>query len=371
MEGLVFCNKGIEDIVVLDVNDIIGKKGKIFDGFVVFDFEKKEELCKLAYLSQSIRKAVLILDSFSFKTEEEIIDRAGKLDLKGWLNEDNSFKVDVLIEKCEIDQEELKGEIGESVIRSIKKYRQRVDLEEPDIVLYVFVHMNKAYYCIDFSGKNLSKREYRIFSSPKNIKSTLAYAMVRLSGYKKGDFLVDPFCLSGSIPIEAALFENDFPVRYFDKDDFLFSKFIEFDFEKVDKKATKDKGNIFAFDSHFKNVDAAKKNAKIAGINKSINFSRLEINWLDTKLEKKSIDRVVSCLPDITRFSNKKEIMKLYKEFFHQVEFVLKKMGKVVVCTKNPSEVEKEAKEKGFKAGDEREVWQGQEMLCIIKFEKD
>ena len=56
---------------------------------------------------------------------------------------------------------------------------------------------------------------------------------------------------------------------------------MDFDFDKFNSKF--DKANIFAFDSQFRHIDAAKKNSKIAGINKNINFSRTEIEWLDTK----------------------------------------------------------------------------------------
>lgn len=367
MKGLVLCNKGIEDAAALDIKEIINRDAAIFNGFAIFDFEKKEELCKLAYLSQSIKKVILVLSSFEFKSEEGITQKAGKLNLKEWLKKGKTFSVEALIDKPQIDSE-IEGEIGKAVIDSIKDYKQKVDLEEPDIVLFVFVRGNKAFFGIDFSGKDLSKREYRIFSSPKNIKATLAYAAVRFSGYKRGEVLVDPFCLSGSIVIETTLFENNFSIHFYKKDDFLFTKFMEFDFESIDKKAAKDKGNIYAFDAQFRNIDAAKKNAKIAGINKAINYSRLEVGWLDTKFDKESVDRIVTCLPNITKFCNKKDLLKLYQEFFYQAEFVLKKKGRIIVCTKNPDEIKDCGLAKNFKVEEEREVWQGKEGMSLVRF---
>ncbi len=370
MKGLVLCNKGIENVVALDVKEIIGKESKIFEGFATFEFDKKEELCELAYLSQSIKKVILVLDEFKAGSIGDIDKKARKIDLKEWLDSEKSFKIDSVVKESKANQDELNGCVGESIIEGIKDYKQKVDLENPDVTVFAFVHSNSVYIGIDFSGKDLSKRNYRIFSSPKNIKSTIAYAIVRISDYIQGEVILDPFCLSGSIPIEAALFQNKYPVRYFEKDDFLFNKFLTFDFEKIDKKTGNDKGNIFAFDSQFRNVDSAKKNAKIAGINKVIKFSRIEAEWLDTKFDKESVDKIVTCLPNITKFSNGKDILNIYQEFFHQAEFILKKKGSIVICTKNPVEVKDCGLKEGFKVSLEKEVWQGKEKLVLVKFGK-
>jgi 23S rRNA G2445 N2-methylase RlmL len=370
MRGLVFCNKGIEDITCLEIKELIRSNAIPKEGFAEFEFDKKEQLCLLSYMAQSVKKILFVLDSFKFSSKKDLLKKCAKLSLKGWLDKDKTFRAEAKVIDSGIDQEEIKGDIGKEIIDSIKDYTQKVDLEDPDLTICAFIKKDIAYICIDFSGLDLSKRNYRIFTSPKSIKSTIAYAMVRLSGYKEGDIFVDPFCISGIIPIETSLFQNRLPVRFFEKDDLLFTRFMEFDFEKVDKKATKDKGNIFAFDSMFKNIDAAKKNAKIASLNKTINFSRLEINWLDTKFDRESVDCIVTCPPNITRYSNRNEIIKLYKELFHQAEFILKKSGKIVLCTRSPEEIKEEAEEKSFKLEEEREVWQGKEKLCLLKFRK-
>jgi 23S rRNA G2445 N2-methylase RlmL len=369
MNGLALCNKGIEDICASEIKELIGCSCKVWKGHVLFKIKKKEELCKVVYMSQSVRKVVLLVDKCNFDSEEDILEKISKLDLKEWLDSKKRFKAEIESDNPKIDVSDIRGKIGEKVIENIKKYKQKVDLENPDVVFFTYINENKAYFGIDFSGKDLSKRSYRIFSSPKNIKSTIAYAMVRLSGYKKGEVLVDPFCISGSVAIEAALFENKFPVRYFDKEDFAFDKFMSYDFKDV-KNKSKDKARIYAFDSLFKNVDASKKNAKIAGVNKSINFSRLDIGWMDIKFDKESVDRIICCIPNISKSVSKGEVLKVYKEFFYQAEFVLSKKGSIVVCVRESEELKKVALEKGFKIEEEREVWQGQERLFLLRFEK-
>ena len=62
----------------------------------------------------------------------------------------------------------------------------------------------------------------------------------------------------------------------------------------------------------FKYVDFLKKNAKIAGVDKHINFSRVELEWLDIKFKKESIDRIITN-PPISKNAN---LDKVYNEFF-------------------------------------------------------
>ncbi|MBS3136096.1 hypothetical protein J4401_03995 [Candidatus Woesearchaeota archaeon] len=366
MEGIATTNKGIEDISASEIKEITGGKAVPSNERVIFDVSSKEEICKVSYLSQSIDTAAEILSHFEIGSIQDICSGFPYEKLSKWPGQ--SFRVSSSVIDSQLSAEEINMETGKSILE--KKSKLRVDLAKPDITVDVHIIGGHAYICIDYSGEGMSKRSYRLFSSPRNIKSNIAYCMVRMSGYKRGEALLDPFCVSGSIAIEAAIYNNMFPVRFFDKK-FPFMKFTEFDFDGLDSKKNTEKNNIFAIDSQFKNVDAARKNAKVAGIHKAISFSRLDIEWLDTKFESESIDRIVTCLPVIGRYSNRKEIMKVYSEFFHQVEFVLKPSGRIVACVKNTEEVKEKAKEHKFSILEERKVWQGEENFCIMKLAKN
>ena len=175
--------------------------------------------------------------------------------------------------------------------------------------------------------------------------------MLRIADYKKDEILLDPFTGSGTIPIEAALFSSNISVNHFRKDRFAFSKLkcfndMDFDdfFNKIDKtKTIAKKPMINAFDAQFRYVDATKKNAKIANVDKIINFSRMEIEWLETKTDENSIDKIVTNPPAISKHTNPKDIEKLYNEFFYQVEFILKKKGKIAVIARSHEELKKAA----------------------------
>jgi len=351
MKALLLCHKGTEEITQLEVKELLGKKSEAGEGFVVCEISGHEDICTLCYQCQSISKAGLILSECK---EDDLLEKAKGLKCE-FFTPERSFKV-------EAKDEYIRGEVGKAIKEATK---MNVDLEKPDIIVYV--HAGKrSFFALDFSGRDISKRNYRIFNTTKSIKASLAYAMVRMSEYKAGERLLDCFCTGGSIAIEASLFRNRKSPHYFQKE-FQFQKLMEFDFSGIDKKVT-EKNNIYAYDVHFQNVDAARKNAKIAEIHKTIEFSRVPIEWLDLKFEKGIVDRIVTCVPAIGKYSDKKMMMKLYKELFHQAEFTLSKKGIMILCTHNPSEL-KECAEK-FTVS-EIEVWQGEGKLTLLKMKKN
>ena len=363
MKGLAICNIGIEDVAALDVKELLSQEAQVGKGFVTFDIASHADLCKLCYWGQSVSKALLVLEEYGFDSLDELEKKIQKNTLDAWLTPGRTFRVDVSSHD-EIDTQDLRGIVGGVLLEAGAK--SHVDLTNPDVLVHVFISGKKAFLGVDFSGIDLSKRTYRIYSNPRAIKATIAYALVRLTGYTGKETFVDPFCLVGSIPIEAALWACRYPVRFFNQEELAFLKFMSFDFEKHSEKDVQ----IIAIDSQFRNVDSAKKNAKIAGVNKEIQFSRQDVGWLDVKFKKGETELIATALPTLTKEAHTRAYLKIIKEFFHQAAYVLAKVGRMAVCTKNPEVVKKEAAENGFIVKEERKVWQGKEELCILVFSR-
>ena len=380
MKGLVVTSKGIEDIAALEVQDLIKAKTSVEDSCVLFDFKKLEELCLLCYKGQSVEKVLFLLDSFEFKDDimVKLTKVIAKVKFSDWLDKTTTFRVSCKKRNNEeLFSEELAGDVGALIIKQIKKdkkYKQPVELDNPDITFFVFVNGLKAYFGIDFSGRDLYKREYKLFAHPAALRSTIAYSLLRIGGFSGKEVLLDPFCHSGEIPIEAALFATKFPVNYYSKEKFSFLKFKpfkKFDFEKffkgIDKNITK-KADIHCFDESVTNLNAAKKNAKIAGVNKVLSFSRMDMEGLDIKMDKGKVDLIITHPPELTRMTNPKTLEKEYDKFFYQAEFILRKKGQVVVVTKSEEMLKVAALKYGFKAVNSREVWSGQLGLFVLVF---
>ncbi|MEM4264109.1 MAG: hypothetical protein QW666_04435 [Candidatus Woesearchaeota archaeon] len=359
MKGIAQTNKGIEDISTLEIKEIINSDSQAKEGFVIFEFNDFKDLFKLSYSAQSLSRVLYLLGKFNKNKLEEI----SNLDLKEWL-EGKTFAV-----ACE--QAELRAEIG-------KHIPGKVNLSKPDITFFAILDKDDMYLCIDFSG-DISKRQYRIFMGSETLKSGNAYALLRIAGYDAKKKLIDPFCRAGTIAIEAALYACRLSPNFFNKHDFPFVHFIKFsniDFEKffitIDKQSNLDRETgIFAIDRTFNNVQAAKKNAKIAGIIKKIDFSKTELEDLELKFNENSIDLVITEPIQPSKAIPDKIIDKIYKELFYQADFILKEKGAVALIVKSGVEqLKKWASEYKFKCVSERKIMQGKETWIILKIER-
>jgi putative N6-adenine-specific DNA methylase len=367
LKGLLITNPGTEKIAAKEVEEIIGKKSEIEESVVLFDVEKSEELMKLCYLSQSASKVVELLHVQDANLETAL-EKINSLDLSKWLN--GTFVVRAKVyDNEDFDTLDTERQVGEVIH---EKYNAKVNLNDPDVTFFICVYEEKLYFGIDYAGIELSKRSYRLFGLSDSIKATIAYDLVRISGYKPGQVFLDPFSHSGIIAIEAAHYATKKSVNYFNKDKFAFIKFRDCEplFKQWDKYTEELKG-ITASDCQQFHVKASEKNAKIAGINKQINFSRMDTEWLDTKFEKGSVDHIVCNPPRATRLLTEKGLEKIFQEFFYTAEFILKPEGRMVLLTKNYSQIIKYAQRHNFILKGNLEVRQGKEDYNIIVFTKN
>ncbi|MDP6547616.1 MAG: THUMP domain-containing protein [Candidatus Woesearchaeota archaeon] len=368
MKGFLTTHRGMEDIAALDVKELIGKNSISNDSCVVFGIKEYEDLFRLCYKSQSAIGVYYYLCEFDFNKIDSFFDdfnkNLGNIDFTGWISKETTFRV-----KCrknseiDISTPEIEKKLGELIINHIQEkhdYKQKVDLNNPDIIIFANLTGKKCLIGVDFSGFDLSKRSYNIFMHSAAVKGTIAYCLVRLSGYNNKT-LIDPFSGSGTIPIEAAFYASGFPMNFFNRERFLFlkfNKFRDYDFKKffgkIDDEIKEDKLNIYNVDASMKNLNFAKKNSKIAGIAKKINFSRMDAEWLDTKFEKGAVDKIATKIPLLQGI----DFEKLYNEFFYQAEFILSKNGKIALIGKKEL-VKKYSSKHKFKILSERSVFSG------------
>ena len=298
-------------------------------------------MAKFILFSRSIIKGYILLEDFKFNDFDSIIKKAKSID---FIHMKGTFAV-----RCErsgthdFGSQDIERGAGEIIF---KKYKIKANLDDPDTTVIVDIIEDYCLIGIDFSGEKLSKREYRIRTIPNPINPCLAYSLIRIADFNPKKSLLDPFCKSGEITIESALFSLGMPNCEKNKDKLLFNKFLKVDIKfKIKDKDLK----IIAVDSFQNNVRSTELNSKIAGINKNIRFSRMDVDWLDTKFKEKSIDMIITVPPIPTASNPIKDIEKLYKEFFYNSEFILKKGGTMTLATPIPELIEKYSSEFKFK----------------------
>jgi len=375
--GLTF--KGMEDIAAKEISKIIGKKAETKDSLVMFE-AGKEDICRLCYLSQSFIKicaAAGETDAEGFD-KIKIAEAIKKCDLSGWLDKEKSFAARCTL-LCDVkaDHAEIEAFIGEKIIENAEHnlgFTPKVDLDNPDMTFIGIVSEKSFSICIDFSGADLSKRDYRIFCHSSALKAGIAYAILRIANIEQNDTILDPFCGCGTIAIEAAHLLSQRPINFFNKDKFAFLKFIEFDFGKEDSKIKdKIKAKIHSSDNQMRHIRSAEKNAKIAGVNKLIDFSRQDIEWLDTKFKEHSVDKIVSYPPQMSKLVSIKELEKMFNEFFYQAKYILKVDGRILLLSTEgriDEMLKKSAEIHDFNIVSKMDIFHGKQKEVVIIFEK-
>lgn len=383
MKGLVITNKGIEDISAKEISQLIKCKNIIKNEQTVeFEFENLIDLCSVCYKSQSIKKGVLLLSKFNVdktlkNSTSQIIDSLVNVDFKNWLPK--KCRIDcVRTGEHEFSSVEISHETSKYLFKKIKEtynHESKTDFDNPDIIFFIYIHNEQGYFGIDFCEKELDKRQYKIFNHVESLNSITAYSLVKLSDYNIKKTMLDPFMGSGIIVIEAALFCQNFSGNYYDKDRLFFTNFDFFKkygeekFFKIHDKLIMDRStNIYGYDNQLRYLKATQKNAKLAGISKNINLSKIDIEWLDTKFEKNSVDLIVSDPPRESKNKDLKKLKKTYNELFYQANYVLKKNGSLTLLVKTYSLLNECAQMHKFKITKKYLINQGKEEFTVLKF---
>ncbi|MBU0667095.1 MAG: THUMP domain-containing protein [Nanoarchaeota archaeon] len=378
MNGAIITHQGCEEIAQMEIKELIGCVSKKKNTIVEFKTNKLQDFVLLNYKSQTAKKIIILLSEADIKpnfskTKKALKKAVENIKIDDWIEPSQTFKVDCEREgEHEFTSTEIEREIGKEL--QIKTKRE-VSLKSPDLRIIIYIQEQKAYVGIDLSGRDLSKREYKIFTTSNSLKGTIAYSVIRMSGFKPKEKILDPMSGDGAIAIEIAIYDSKTPINFYKKE-FLFQKLKPFKkvnekaiFEQEDKLISKKKTNVYCYDYLLRNVKSCQKNAKIAGIERIMNFSKVEIEWMDTKFEEEEIDRIITHLPSESKRMEKKKIEKMYQELFYQARYVLKNKGTITIITQK-DELLKEISKKDFEISKEANIYSGKQKLKIIVLQK-
>ncbi|AEH24718.1 tRNA (guanine(6)-N2)-methyltransferase [Pyrococcus yayanosii] len=195
----------------------------------------------------------------------------------------------------------------------VEKTKALVNLDHPAVIFRAELVGRSFFLGVDTTGDHsLHRRPWRVYDHPAHLKASIANALIELAEPDGGPF-IDPFCGSGTIPIELAL-----------------------------RGYT---GEIICLEKFKKHLLGAKMNAISAGIIDRINFILGDATKLSEYV--KSVDFAVSNLPYGLKIGRRSAIPKLYMDFFAELAKVLEKRG--VFITTEKGAIEKAIGENGFR----------------------
>ena len=176
---------------------------------------------------------------------------------------------------------------------------------------------DRVSLCIDTSGDGLHKRGYRPAHNAAPLKETMAAAMVTLSRYRGRDDFCDPFCGSGTIPIEAALIAKNRAPGLYRRFAAMSWKNLDgrlWDRERERARSLEFNGsyNILGSDIDGHALELARENARRAGVADIIRFEKADARSFDRQTQRGVI---VTNPPYGQRIMEQKEAEELYRDF--------------------------------------------------------
>lgn len=282
-------NIGLEAVTKRELLDLGYEDLEVSDGKIKISCQLKD----IAILNLRLRTAervLLLIDSFRAETFEELFDKVFEISWWDYIAEDDQFIIQGRSRKSKLFSISDCQRITEKAIIEKLKMKYKVSWFEKSgsrVKIEVSLLNDIAEITMDTSGDGLHKRGYREVNYKAPLSETIAASLVKLSFWNKDRILADPFCGSGTIPIEAAMIEKNIAPGLMRDFDFVKFKFFDEELFKEEKKKCyseikyDEKLEILASDVSHKAIQIAKANAEILGLEEDISFFQKDIRDLD------------------------------------------------------------------------------------------
>lgn len=320
-ELIVPCHFGLEAVLKREIIDLGYEISHVEDGRVTF-LGDEEAVCRANIFLRSAERVMIKIGSFHAETFEELFQGTKALAFEEFVEKDGKFWVT----KASSVRSKL---FSPSDIQSIMKKAMVMRLREhygiewfPETgnsyPLRVFIHKDEVTVGLDTTGESLHKRGYRKLTAKAPIAENLAAALIMLSPWKKDRILVDPFCGSGTIPIEAALMAaNAAPGmnRSFTAEDWPHIVGRKNWYDAVDEANDlvdySVHTDIQGYDLDEDMVRVSRENAKLAGVDHLIHFQKRPVAELS---HSGKYGFIITNPPYGERLEEKKSLPPLYRE---------------------------------------------------------
>lgn len=198
---------GLEAVVAREVKALGYEQVTMETGRVNF-VGGEDAICRANLWLRAADRVLLKVGSFRAETFDALFEQTRELPWPDWIPEDAAFPVEgKSVDSKLFSVPDCQAIVKKAIVESMKrKYRRQwFDETGPRYVVEISLLKDVATLTIDTSGAGLHKRGYRQLTAAAPLRETLAAAMVMLTHWNPDRLLMDPFCGSGTIPIEAAM----------------------------------------------------------------------------------------------------------------------------------------------------------------------
>lgn len=318
---LVPCHFGLEAVLKREIYDLGYEITKVEDGRVTFEGDE-EAICRANIFLRTAERVMIQVGRFKATTFEELFQGIKNLPWEEYIPEDGKFWVKKAssINSKLFSPSDIQSIAKKAMVERMKqKYHK--DWFKEDGAAYpvrIFLLKDEVTVALDTSGESLHKRGYRTMTSKAPLTETLAASLILLTPWRKDRILVDPFCGSGTFPIEAAMIaaniapgmNRDFTAEEWTNliDRKLWYECVK---EAEDMIDTTVKVDIQGYDIDGEVIKAARENAKRAGVDHMIHFQQRAVADLS---HPKKYGFIITNPPYGERLEDKADLPKLYTE---------------------------------------------------------
>lgn len=321
-ELIVPCHFGMESVLKREITDLGYDISEVADGRVTF-LGDEEAVVRANICLRSAERVLIKVAGFHAETFPELFDNTKDIPWEEYVPADGKCWV---AKAASVKSQLFSPSDIQSIIKKaiVDRLREAYHIASPRLAetgesfpLRVFLMKDEVTIGLDTTGESLHKRGYRKLTAKAPIAENMAASMILLTPWHADRILVDPFCGSGTIPIEAAMIAANMAPgmkRNFTAEQWkhlingrLWRDIREEMQEEVDLNVETD---IQGYDIDNEMVTIARENAKLAGVDKLIHFQRRDVKDLS---HPKKYGFIITNPPYGERLQEKEEMPKLYR----------------------------------------------------------
>lgn len=322
IELIAPCHFGLEAVLKREILDLGYEISSVEDGRVTFQGDA-EAVCRANIFLRTAERVLLKVGSFQAVSFEELFEKTKALPWEAYIPKDGKFWVTKAssVKSRLFSPSDIQSVMKKAMVRRLQEhYRMECFPEDgPEYPVRVFLMKDQVTVGIDTSGASLHKRGYREVSGKAPITETLAAALIMLTPWRGDRILVDPFCGSGTFPIEAAMMAANIAPgmnRSFTAEKWtnLIPKKLWYDTvdEASDLIREPEETDIQGYDADEDVIRIARRNAAEAGVEHMIHFQRRDVRDLS---HPRKYGFIITNPPYGERLEDKKDLPELYRAF--------------------------------------------------------
>ncbi|MBQ6844175.1 MAG: class I SAM-dependent RNA methyltransferase [Agathobacter sp.] len=318
-ELVVPCHFGMEAVTKREIYDLGYEITRVEDGRITFEGDA-EAICRANVFLRTAERVLLLVGRFKATTFEELFQGVKALPWEEYIPKDGKFWVKKAssIKSKLFSPSDIQSIAKKAMVERLKGVYKTEWFKEDgaEYPIRIFLLKDEVMVALDTSGDSLHKRGYRLQTSKAPITETLAASLIMLTPWRKDRILVDPFCGSGTFPIEAAMIAANIAPgmnREFTAEAWtniipkqLWYDAVEEAQDMVDKDIQVD---IQGYDLDGEVVKAARENAKRAGVEHLIHFQQRDVAKMG---HPKKYGFIITNPPYGERLEDKADLPELY-----------------------------------------------------------